>query len=274
MELLLARLGGLVFDTFLWISLVMMATWLVAEFRLKNAGLVDVIWGTAFFPPLLWYWLNTPDGLFERKLLLVLLFGLAYGRLFIYLIRRFLRQFPVEDARYHSLRVLWDSENKPTAWLMLGVFFLQAGLIVLLSAPMAWIMLNPSPQLHWVEWLGLCVGLVAVVFESVADWQLTQFLANSNNQGKVCKTGLWRYSRHPNHFGQWLIWVALWLIACGAPFGWLSLFAPAVMLHFLLNITGVHPTEQQTVRSRGEAYRQYQRETSAFVPWFPKVVTD
>jgi steroid 5-alpha reductase family enzyme len=90
------------------------------------------------------------------------------------------------------------------------------------------------------------------------------------NRGGVCDRGLWRYSRHPNYFFEWLIWIAYALFAFAAPFGALALAMPAVMLHFLVNVTGLKATEEQALRSKGERYRLYQARTSAFVPWFPR----
>jgi steroid 5-alpha reductase family enzyme len=131
---------------------------------------------------------------------------------------------------------------------------------------------NFDPRLHlgFSDWLGFSVWLVAILGESLADRQLAAFKADPSNRGKVCSAGLWKFSRHPNYFFEWLVWVALFLFALPAPWGWTTIFAPALMLFFLLRVTGIPYTEQQSLRSRGEAYRSYQRTTSAFVPWFPK----
>ena len=108
--------------------------------------------------------------------------------------------------------------------------------------------------------------------EALADSQLTRFKANPDNAGQVCKQGLWRYSRHPNYFFEWLHWFAYLVI--GATFttlmGYAALAGPIVMLVFLVFVTGIPYTEMRAVQSKGEAYRQYQRETSAFIPWSPK----
>ena len=114
----------------------------------------------------------------------------------------------------------------------------------------------------------MVIWLIAVGGESVADWQLKQFRGNPANKGKICQQGLWCYSRHPNYFFEWLVWVSFFVFALGAPWGWTSVFCPALMLFFLLRVTGIPMTEELSVRSKGEAYRQYQRTTSPFVPWF------
>jgi steroid 5-alpha reductase family enzyme len=118
--------------------------------------------------------------------------------------------------------------------------------------------------------LGFVVWLVAIMGESLADLQLARFKALPANRGKVCSIGLWRYSRHPNYFFEWLIWVALFLFAAPAEWGWTTILCPAIMLFFLLRVTGIPYTEEQSLRSRGELYREYQRITPVFVPWFPR----
>jgi len=116
---------------------------------------------------------------------------------------------------------------------------------------------------------GVALWFVGLAGESLADRQLAAFKSRSQNRGRTCREGLWSVSRHPNYFFQWLLWCAYALFALGAPFGWLGLASPAVMLALILFVTGIPPTEEQALRSRGEDYRDYQRTTSAFVPWFP-----
>ena len=114
------------------------------------------------------------------------------------------------------------------------------------------------------------IWLIAVSGESLADWQLSAFRHDPANAGQVCQRGLWRYSRHPNYFFEWLHWWAYVCLAAGSPWGGLALAGPAAMLYFLLKVTGVPPTEAQALKSRGDAYRQYQRTTSVFFPWPPQ----
>jgi steroid 5-alpha reductase family enzyme len=99
---------------------------------------------------------------------------------------------------------------------------------------------------------------------------MKRFKADPANKGKVCEAGMWRYSRHPNYFFESLVWWAYFLFALGSPFGWTTVFCPLLMLWFLFRVTGIPLTEEQAVRSKGDAYREYQRTTSAFVPWFKK----
>jgi steroid 5-alpha reductase family enzyme len=148
---------------------------------------------------------------------------------------------------------------------------LQAALNVFLSLPLLIASLNPAPALGALEWLGFAIWLVGLGGESLADRQLARFKADRGNKGRVCAVGLWRYSRHPNYFFEWTIWIGYATFALASPpWGYAGLLMPALMLHFLLNVTGVRATEDQALRSKGEAYRDYQARTSAFVPWPPR----
>ena len=118
-----------------------------------------------------------------------------------------------------------------------------------------------------VEWVGIALWLFAVAGESLADYQLKQFKADSANHGQVCQIGLWHYSRHPNYFFEWLIWLSFFSFALGSPWGILTVYCPALMLYFLLRVTGIPMTEDLAVKTKGEEYRQYQRTTSKFVAW-------
>ena len=149
-------------------------------------------------------------------------------------------------------------------------FQAQAVLIVLLSLPHLLVMQNPAPGITPVEWAGMVVWALGIIGESAADWQMKRFKANALNKGRVCDTGLWRFSRHPNYFFESVIWWGFWLFACASPWGWVTIYAPVMILYFLLRVTGIPLTEKCAVQSKGSLYREYQRTTSAFVPWFPK----
>ena len=150
---------------------------------------------------------------------------------------------------------------------------LQAVLIVLLSIPFLIVCLNDRPGISLLEWLGVAIWSIAVAGEGVADWQLKQFRSRSENKGKICQAGLWNLSRHPNYFFEWLVWVGFFVFALGSPLGCAAIYCPALMLFFLLRVTGIPLTEELSLKSKGNAYREYQRTTSAFVPWFKKGVS-
>ena len=140
----------------------------------------------------------------------------------------------------------------------------------MLAAPLLAACLNPAPAIHPLEWAGLVLWAVTLAGEAVADRQLEVFRRDPASRGRTCRSGLWRYSRHPNYFFEWLVWVAYFVFALASPWGWATVYCPALMLYFLFRVTGIPATEEQAVRSRGDDYRDYQRTTSAFVPWFPK----
>jgi steroid 5-alpha reductase family enzyme len=128
---------------------------------------------------------------------------------------------------------------------------------------------DPLKGIEELETAGAWTFLVAFLGELAADWQLSRFKSDPKNKGKVCNVGLWRYSRHPNYFFEWLIWVSFALVASSAQYGYWGFLSPALILYFLLRVSGIPATEEQALRSKGDAYRRYQKSTSAFVPWFP-----
>jgi steroid 5-alpha reductase family enzyme len=145
---------------------------------------------------------------------------------------------------------------------------IQGALNAFLSLPFLFACVNGDPLLRTIEIVGVFVFVVSLVGESAADSSLNAFRERPDSRGRVCRDGLWRYSRHPNYFFEWLIWCAFALVASAAPWGFVAWSAPALMLYFLFRITGIPATEEQALRSRGDAYREYQRTTSVFVPWF------
>jgi len=165
------------------------------------------------------------------------------------------------------LRERWGEQAQ--LWFFL-FFQVQATWSVLFSIPFLAACQNPTPGLTAFDVAGLLVWLGAVLGESWADRQLARWRADPANRGKTCRTGLWRYSRHPNYFFEWVHWWAYVLLALGSTWVWIALAGPVVMLVFLFKITGIPYTEMRALATRGEDYREYQRTTSAFFPWFPR----
>jgi steroid 5-alpha reductase family enzyme len=246
------------------VVLVMTALWLLG-IRQRNFSYVDIGWSANFVLLALVYGaLGT--GAPERRALLAAMFALWGLRLAWHLARRILGE--PEEGRYQELRRKWGAAGEAALnRRMYRFFLLQAALNLFLSLPLLIACRNPAPGIRAFEWLGLAIWLVGLAGESLADRQLARFKADPASRGRVCEQGLWRYSRHPNYFFEWTIWVAYAAFALGSPpWGYAGLLMPALMLHFLLNVTGIAATEEQALRSRGEAYREYQRRTSAFVP--------
>lgn len=238
--------------------------------RSGDASLVDVGWSAALVV-LAGLYAVAGDGLTERRLLVGAMAAIWGGRLAWHLARRIVASRAAgaraEDGRYQALRARWG----PRAQRNFLVFFqVQASWSVLFSLPILVAMGAARPALGWLDAVGVAIWAIGVVGEGVADAQLARFRARAGSRGRTCREGLWRYSRHPNYFFEWLTWWSYVVIAWGAPLGWLAWAGPALMLLFLFKVTGIPSTEAQALRSRGDDYRAYQRTTSAFVPWFPR----
>jgi steroid 5-alpha reductase family enzyme len=245
------------------IAVIMAILWMIQRAK-HNAGIVDIAWsfGTGLLAVL---FAAGADGYAGRRVLVAVLAGLWGARLGVYLLRRVLGE--AEDGRYRELRAKWGGKVQP---LLFAFFQVQAVWAVLFAIPMLVAAMRTDAPLDLLDAAGAAVWLVAVAGESIADRQLARFRRDPANRGAVCRSGLWRYSRHPNYFFEWVHWWAYVLIGIAGPYGWITLAGPALMLLFLFKITGIPPTEKHALESRGEAYREYQRTTSVFVPWPPR----
>jgi steroid 5-alpha reductase family enzyme len=238
-------------------------TWWLSV-KLDNYSFVDVTWSLAFTPVALWYAMSG-QGWMPRRIAIAILISAWSLRLGLHLWRRVAGHHPSEDVRYAVLREKWQA-NPPRAFLLF--FMMQAVLVWLLMLPVYLLSAQTNPQFHALEWAGLGLWAFALIGEGLADSQLSHFKRTNTNPTAICESGLWHYSRHPNYFFQSLLWWGLFLMAVPAPMGWLAIIAPLTMLHFLLNVTGIPLTEKLSLQKRGEVFREYQRTTSAFVPWF------
>lgn len=246
------------------VALMLVVWWLAL--RINNLGIVDVAWSYAFAPVAVFGAL-TLHGDPTRRWLIAGMVALWSLRLGTHVCVRVAAHHPQEDARYSEMRTHWRSRFQLK---MLLFFEMQAALIAVLSIPFLIACLNPEPRILPAEYAGMALWLVAVAGEATADRQLQQFRANPSNRGLVCRAGLWNYSRHPNYFFEWLVWTGFYLFALGSPLGCATIYCPALMLYFLLRVTGIPLTERLSIQSKGDAYREYQRTTNAFVPWFKR----
>ena len=239
---------------------VMSAGWLWQR-RHRNAGIVDVLWcaGLGIAAVLTG---ATGDGALLPRMLLVAL-GVAWStRLGLHIWRRVRGE--EEDGRYRQLRAHWhDHQGKFYAF-----FLFQAVLVVLFALPFVAVARNPAEGVTPALLLGLAIWLAAVIGEAAADGQLAQFRRDPANRGRTCRAGLWRYSRHPNYFFEWLHWFAYVALAHGSPIALLAWCGPVIMYIFLRWISGIPFTEAQALRSRGDDYRAYQRDTPMLIPRF------
>jgi steroid 5-alpha reductase family enzyme len=246
------------------VAVMMLVVWII-HLLIRNAAIVDVGWAAGLAVLAFFYAIAAP-GYFARKWAMAAMVGFWGLRLAAYLL--FARVIgKTEEGRYVQLRKEWKT-YLPFRFLFLFEF--QAVLVVVLSLPFLLACVNPAAPLARIEKIGAGIWLLAVIGEAVADEQLNRFKKNPANSGKTLRAGLWKYSRHPNYFFDWLVWVGYAGFALGSPWGWLGLISPALVLYFLLSITGIPATEAQALRTRGNEYREYQRTTSIFVPWFPK----
>lgn len=252
-------------------SLLFAASW-ACSWKLNNAGFLDVTWALSFTPLVLVGWALTWQWpVLEPFSGPALLLGALYVgwslRLGLHVLGRVLAHHPEEDPRYAVLREQFPRKT----WLMFfGFFQLQAGLTLLLILPF-WLVLTQGPeQWHWLHAVAALLWLAAWLGEATADRQLARFRKDPASRGRTCRTGWWRYSRHPNYFFEWLVWVAFFLFALPSPWGWTTVLGPVLMFLFLFRVTGIPATEAQALRSRGDDYRHYQKTTSAFFPWPPR----
>lgn len=257
-------LTALILYGWLIVAGMMLLLWLL-QTRTNDAGVVDVGWA-AGLGILAVFFALAADGWGPRRVLLAALAGVWSFRLAGYLLVNRVLGKP-EDGRYQTLRRDWAGRVQTFFFFF---FQAQALLDVVLALPFAIIVVNRNPAFSPWEYAGIAVWLIAVAGESLADAQLARFRADPANQGKTCRVGLWRYSRHPNYFFEWLHWWTYVLMATGVSLGWLALVSPLLILFLILKVTGIPPTEAQALRSRGDDYRAYQRTTSAFFPWFPR----
>lgn len=251
------------------LSLAMAGAWLVAE-RTANHGWIDTIWsfatgvagvvgalmpiGASAWPP--------------RQILVVALIALWSLRLGTHILRRTLQGH--DDPRYVELRREWGASASRRLLLFLQ---LQAAAALILALAVMAAAHNPIPAWRIWDGLGVLVALIAIAGEGIADLQLARFRADPRNRGRICDTGLWGVTRHPNYFFEWLGWVAYPAIAVDLsgdyPWGFAALFAPLLIYVLLVYASGIPPTEAHMLRSRGEAFRDYQRRVNAFWPGLP-----
>lgn len=248
-------------------AILMLVLWVI-HIPLKDAGLVDVGWAGGLGAAAI-YCAWTGDGEATSRWLIGIAGALWGFRLALHLLIDRVITAEQEDGRYQMFR-----EILPGGWKTHAVFFVffefQALLVALLAFPFALAANAGHEGLNIAQILGIIILFVSVGGESLADRQLARFKKRPDSKGRTCRIGLWKYSRHPNYFFEWLIWCAFALMATTAPMGWLAWLAPVLMLVLILKVTGIPPTEARAVRSRGDDYRQYQRTTSAFFPLPPK----
>ncbi|SCW93272.1 DUF1295 domain-containing protein [Ancylobacter rudongensis] len=251
----------------LGLCLAMAGAWWAAE-RSGNHGWVDTVWsystGVAGVAAALLPLGDEPWA--PRQWLVTALVALWSARLGTHILQRTLQGH--DDPRYADLRRQWGASASQRLFLFLQVQAL-AGLVLVVAVAAA--AHNPLPFWRAGDGLGVALFLGAVAGAAIADRQLARFRADPENRGRVCDAGLWGLTRHPNYFFEWLGWTAYPAIALSLAYlpGLAALLAPALMYLLLVHASGIPPTEAHMLRSRGEAYRAYQRRVNAFWPGWP-----
>ncbi len=251
---------------FALILVAVLALWLIS-IPLKDVSIIDMAFSMILFSvALMSYWLA--DGTPARQnLVLSLVFAWA-ARMTYHLVRR--NWGHGEDVRYSKMRG-WVKDDRAFVWLSLKkVFLLQGIMFWLVGLPIMFAQTFDQPAtLSWIAWLGAVIALAGLIYETVADAQLTAFRADPEKKGTVLNTGLWRYSRHPNYFGELSFWWGIFIIACENPLGWLTIIGPFLYSYFIVNVTGQRTLDKKMAREK-PAYEVYMKSTNGMIPMPPR----
>ncbi len=236
--------------------------WLIS-IPIKDVSIIDMAFALILLGAASSAYLLGP-GVENRKQLIVGLVALWALRITWHLVRR--NWGHGEDARYSKLRS-WVNNDRAFIWLSLRKVFLLQGIVLwLVSLPIQMAMVYSTPaQLGWVAFLGSAICLAGIVIETIADAQLTKFRANPANKGTVLDSGLWRYSRHPNYFGELCVWWGLFIIACENIVGLVTIVGPLAYTYLVVNVTGQATLDKKLAREK-PAYAAYMQSTNGLIP--------
>jgi steroid 5-alpha reductase family enzyme len=245
------------------IAVPMVLLWL-ASLRLRDVSIVDIFWGSGFVLVAGWsaYSAGADD---TRSLVLVAVVAVWGLRLSAYLAWRNLGKG--EDRRYQEIRAARGESFRYSSLVL--IFGTQGVMMWVVSTPVQWALIHAPGQMGAMQWLGLVVAASGIAIETTADIQLARFKRDPESRGKVMDRGVWRYSRHPNYFGDFCVWWGLFLLAYSGTDSLITIAGPVLMTVSLLEITGVTLLEKD-IGERRPGYAEYVRRTSAFFPWPPK----
>jgi steroid 5-alpha reductase family enzyme len=239
--------------------------WFVVSLLTKRNDVADVAWGFGFVL-LAWasFFIGETNGIIGIIVtLLVTVWGL---RLSWHVHSR--NKGKAEDYRYLAWRKEWGKWFYPRSYAQ--VYMLQGALLFLIALPVLVINKNFGGDLNILVMLGIAVWIVGFFFEVVGDWQLARFIKNEANKGKLMTRGLWRYTRHPNYFGEVTLWWGIWLVALSVPYGWLTIIGPLTITVLILKVSGIPMLEKKMAEHPD--FAEYKKKTSVFIPWFRKNV--
>lgn len=245
-------------------AIVYASLWFIVSIRLRRNDVADVAWGIGFVVLTLVAWLATSNG--SSRALLTLALVTVWGvRLSLHIGAR--NQGKAEDWRYRKWREEWGHTFAVRSYLQ--VFLLQAILAVVVLLPVSYVFAQRNSALTPLDAVGAAVWLVGFAFEALGDLQLKRFKADSRNRGRVITSGLWKYTRHPNYFGEVTLWWGVWLIACSAPGGWKTIAGPAAITALILGASGI-PMLEKKYEGNAE-FERYRERTSPFFPLPPRL---
>jgi steroid 5-alpha reductase family enzyme len=240
-----------------------MTLWFVVSLVKRRNDVADVAWGLGFVL-LAWASFFLSGGSGMRSLLAGILVS-VWGLRLAWHIQGRHRGKP-EDFRYMAWRREWGSWFYARSYVQ--VYLLQGALLFLVSLPVLLINRSPGGAFGALEVVGVCVWLFGFLFESVGDAELARFTRDPIKRGKILQSGLWRYTRHPNYFGEVVQWWGIWLLAVGVPGGWFGIVGPLTITLLILKVSGIPMLEKKMTENPD--FAEYKRRTSVFLPWFPK----
>lgn len=251
----------------IWISALVILSYMTILFilsiLLKDNSIADIAWGPGFIIVAVALFLILGEYAPRQILvtILITIWGLRLG------IRILLRNWGKgEDFRYQAWRKQWGKYFLIRSYLQ--VFLLQGFLLLLIIFPVYIISVYGKEQLLWLDSVGIIIWSIGFFFEAVGDYQLDKFIKNPDNTGKILDYGLWRYTRHPNYFGEVTQWWGIFIIGLGLSYGWLGIIGPITITFLILKVSGIPMLEK--AMSKNPAFLPYKEKTSVFIPWFPK----
>ncbi len=240
----------------------MLSWFIAAQIRGRN-DIADVAWGLGFI--LVAVVSLFSGNVYSPRSFIVSGLVLAWGlRLALHIHSR--NRGRGEDPRYRKWREEWGKWFVLRSFLQ--VFMLQGLLLLLVAIPVIFVNQAQAAPLGRLDLLGLAIWLYGFGFEAIGDWQLLMFIRNPDNKGKLMTSGLWRYTRHPNYFGEVTLWWGIWLMTLGLPGGWLTVIGPLTITFLILKVSGI-PMLEKNYEKRAD-FQEYKRRTSAFFPLPPK----
>jgi len=237
--------------------------WFLIAIGKNRNDVADIAWGGGF----IWVALTAyfVQGVNDSRAILVFALVIIWGvRLFLHIETR--NRGKSEDPRYKAWREEWGDTHLVRSFFQ--VFLLQGFLLLIISLPVTLTLTQPSPPLHFLDVFGACIWLFGFLFETIGDFQLLRFKKDPVNKGRIMTSGLWRYTRHPNYFGEVILWWGIFFICLSVPGSWWSVIGPLAITYLILGVSGIPLLERRYADN--PEYAEYKRRTSSFFPLRPK----